>query len=125
MATQWTDHRIETTVGNLLRAGVMLSAAVVFLGATAYLWRHGSAPVDYRAFRGEPMDLRGIKGIVTNAFSRHGRGIIQMGLVLLIATPVARVAFCVWGFLEERDYLYVGFTLFVLAILLYSLIGSQ
>jgi uncharacterized membrane protein len=124
MDKPWTDRRIETTVGNLLRTGVILSASVVAIGAVIYLAKHGMAPADYRAFRGAPMDLRGIHGILRSAFSLHSRGIIQLGLLLLIATPVARVAFAVWGFAEERDRMYVGFTLFVLAVLLYSLIGS-
>ncbi len=49
---------------------------------------------------------------------------IQLGLLLLIATPIARVAFSVVGFAIERDRMYVVFTLIVLAILLYSLLGS-
>ena len=54
----------------------------------------------------------------------RGRGVIQLGLLLLIATPIARVAFSVVGFALERDRMYVVFTLIVLAILLYSLLGS-
>ena len=50
---------------------------------------------------------------------------IQLGLVLLIATPVVRVAFSVLGFAEEHDRMYVGFTLIVLAVLLYSVIGLR
>jgi uncharacterized membrane protein len=45
-------------------------------------------------------------------------------LLLLIATPVARVMFAVVGFAMERDPLYVLLTLIVLAVLLYSLLGS-
>jgi len=54
----------------------------------------------------------------------QGRAIIQLGLVLLIATPVARVAFSIFGFFEERDMMYVVFTGMVLVILLCSLNGS-
>ena len=54
----------------------------------------------------------------------HGKSIIQFGLLLLIATPIARVMFSVVGFAVERDYLYVALTLIVLGVLLYSLIGS-
>jgi uncharacterized membrane protein len=45
-------------------------------------------------------------------------------LLLLIATPIARVAFSIAGFLIERDWLYVAFTVIVLVILLYSFVGS-
>ncbi len=55
----------------------------------------------------------------------NGRGIIQLGLLFLIATPVARVIFSIWGFADERDRMYVVFTVIVLAILIFSLVGSQ
>jgi len=120
----WTDQRIEVTVGHLLRTGVMLSAAVVLTGAGIFLYRHGTSRVDYRVFQGEPADLRSVGGILRFAAGFHGRGIIQLGLLLLIATPVARVAFSIFGFAEEKDYWYVGFTSIVFAILLYSLFAS-
>jgi uncharacterized membrane protein len=120
----WTDQRIEVIVGNLLRTGVGLSAAVVFAGAVVYLLRHGTSMPEYRIFHGEPPELRSLPGIIHNAFTGHGRGIIQLGLLLLVATPVARVAFSIWGFAEERDHMYTVFTVLVLVILLYSLLGS-
>jgi uncharacterized membrane protein len=120
----WTDKNIEEVVGNLLRIGVSLSAFVVSIGAAIYLVRHGRQPANYRVFHGEPSDLRSLSGIVRDAFHLHGRGIIQLGLLLLIATPVARVAFSIWGFAEEHDRLYMIFTGIVLIVLLYSLLGS-
>jgi uncharacterized membrane protein len=120
----WGDQQIENAVGNLLRAGVMLSAFVVLMGAFIYLPKWGGSPVEFRVFQGEPADLRGISGIIRDAFAFHGRGIIQFGLLLLIATPIARVIFSIFGFAAERDHIYVMFTCVVLAILLYSLLGS-
>jgi uncharacterized membrane protein len=121
----WTDQKVEDIVAILLRTGVLLSAAVVFCGAVIYLARHGHQAAAYRMFRGEPTDLRSISGIIRDAADLSGRGIIQLGLLLLIATPVARVAFAVFGFAAERDRMYVVFTLIVLGVLLYSLIGSS
>jgi uncharacterized membrane protein len=120
----WTDRTIEETVGNLLRAGVSLSAFVVSVGAVIYLARHGRSPADYRVFRGEPSDLKSLSGIVRDAYGLHARGIIQFGLLLLIATPVVRVAFSIWGFAAEEDRMYMIFTGIVLVVLLYSLLGS-
>src|SRR5579864_2317449 len=120
----WTDQRMENVLGNLLRAGVLLSALVVSIGGAIYLWRHGQSPVNFRVFRGEPADLRDVRGIIGAAVALHGRGIIQLGLLLLIATPVARVAFSIFGFAQERDRMYVVFTAIVFLILLYSLLGS-
>jgi uncharacterized membrane protein len=124
MIRNWSDQKIEVIVAGLLRAGVMLSAFVVFIGACIYLARHGTGHADYRIFRGEPSDLRNLGGILHRAYHGNARGIIQLGLVLLIATPVARVAFSIWGFAEEHDRMYTIFTGVVLVILLYSLLGS-
>jgi uncharacterized membrane protein len=102
-APVWTDQQVEQIVGTLLRAGVILAASVVLLGGVLYLARLGTSPPDYRVFRGEPADLRSIAGILRDARSVDGRGIIQLGLLLLIATPVARVAFSLVAFARQRD----------------------
>jgi len=120
----WRDRRLEIILGNLLRTGVLLSAAVVLAGACVYLVRHAHEPANYRVFRGEPSDYRTIPGVIRSVMNGRGRGLIQLGLLLLIATPIARVAFSIAGFAIERDRLYVAFTLIVLAILLYSFLGS-
>ena len=121
---RWDDHRIEVILGNLLRTGVLISAAIVLWGAGIYLFRHAHEAADYRIFRGEPSEFRTIPGVIRSVINGRGRGWIQLGLLLLIATPIARVAFSIVGFAMERDRMYVAFTLIVLAILLYSLLGS-
>jgi len=124
MLPKWTDQKVEGIIGNLLRTGVILSATVVLIGAAIYLVRHGGSPADYRVFQGETNDLRSLPGIIQRSMHFSGRGIIQLGLLILIATPVARVAFAIYGFAAEGDRLYVAFTVLVLAVLLYSLIGT-
>jgi uncharacterized membrane protein len=121
----WNDLRIEVIIGALLRTGVILAAGVVLFGAVVYLARHGWQIVDYSTFYGEPPTLTSVPGIIQGALHLGGRAIIQLGLLILIATPVARVAFSAVAFAIERDYLYVWITLFVLAVLLYSLVGSH
>ncbi len=122
-AQNWDDQRIEVIIGGLLRTGVLLAAAVVLFGAAVYLARHGTEVPDYAVFRGEPEKLKSATAIVHGALGMSGRAIIQLGLLLLIATPVARVLFSAIAFAMERDYMYVVITLIVLAILLYSLFG--
>ena len=122
--SSFNDQRIEVMIGNLLRAGVLIAAAVVAVGGLTYLIRHGMQPADFRTFRGEAAALRTIPAIVRGSLHLHAKSIIQLGLLLLIATPVARVMFSAVAFAIERDYLYVVITLIVLAVLLYSLVGS-
>jgi uncharacterized membrane protein len=121
----WTDQRVENIVADLLRAGVLLAASVVTLGGIIFLIRHGRAMPEYARFVGEPLQYRTISGIIRGSATFHGRNIIQLGLLLLIATPVTRVAFSVIAFALERDRLYVVITLIVLAVLLFSLVGGH
>ena len=118
------DSRIEIMIGNLLRFGVLAAATLVVLGGLIYLLHHGTQPPDFAVFRGETAALRTVPGIFRSVLQLSGKGIIQLGLLVLIATPVARVVFSAFAFYIERDYMYVVITLIVLAVLLYSLLGS-
>lgn len=118
------DQRVEFLISNLLRAGVLLSALVVIGGAIPYLGLHPRAHVSYRTFHGVPDYLKTVHGVIGASFSGDTQAIIQLGLLLLIATPIARVIFSAVAFALEGDRMYVGFTLIVLAVLLYSLFGS-
>jgi len=122
--SSWNDQRIEIIVGYLLRTGVLLSATVVLFGGIVYLVRHGHSTASYHVFRGDTSPLRTIGGIVHGTMHFSAAAVIQFGLLLLIATPVARVVFSAIAFAVERDKLYVAFTLTVLAILTYSLMGG-
>lgn len=118
------DQRMEVVIGNLLRAGVMLAGSVVLIGASVYLWHHGSErPPHFETFRGEPAELESVPGIIRFAATLHGRGIIQLGVLLLVATPIFRVLVSVFAFLRERDYLYTVITLIVLGLLTWSLLS--
>ena len=119
-----TDSQVEKSIGILLRTGVLLAAAVVLFGGILYLVHRGSGHADYHVFRGEPRDLRTPSLTIREAFTGNPEAIIELGLLLLILTPIARVVFSVVAFARERDTMYVVMTLLVLAVLLYSLLGS-
>jgi uncharacterized membrane protein len=118
-----TDRRMDEIIGRLLQGGVILAAAFVLAGGVVYLARHPQPVMDYRVFRGEPEELRTVSGIFHEALALRGRGLIQFGLLILIATPIARVAFSVVAFLKQQDWTYVVVTLIVLGLLVYSLLG--
>src|SRR4029077_16409705 len=124
-SSNWTDQQIEALLGHLLRVGVMLAAVVVVLGGILYLGRYGTSAPNYQAFKGEPADLRTVSGVIMNALQFRSRAIIQLGLLLLIATPIARVVLSIIGFVRQRDGSYVLVTLIVLFLLLYSLMGGR
>ena len=119
------DSRMEAQVGMLLRVGVLSSAAVILLGGVLFLVHHGHTNVDFTVFRGTPPELRRPSSIILRALHGDDLAIMQCGVLMLIATPVARVAFSVFVFLEERDFLYVTIAALVLLILFYSLIWQH
>jgi len=120
-----SDQRVDEIIGALLRFGVGLAAAVVAIGGIWYLIQYGLSAPSYHVFRSEPADLRSVRRIVRSLPGFQPQDVIQFGLVLLIATPVARVIFSVVAFWRQRDRAYVLITLIVLAVLMYSLLGKH
>ena len=118
------DRAIEQLVSHLLKFGVLLASAIVLLGGWIYLSHHGTEPAEYQFFHGEPTEFCSPWGVVQAVSSGSSLSIIQLGILLLIATPILRVVFCLSTFLWQRDLIYIFITSFVLAGLLYSLIGA-
>jgi uncharacterized membrane protein len=118
------DQRLEVLIGGMLRVGVSVSALVVLAGGILYLMRGGAAP-DYTHFHSAPKEALSIGGTFWGVVHGSAVSIIQLGILLLIATPVVRVIFALVGFLLQRDKLYVLVSAVVLAILLFSLVNSR
>jgi uncharacterized membrane protein len=110
-----TDRRMDEIIARLLRIGVALAAALVLAGGIAYVASTGRTVPDYRRFQPQMQGLAAIRVLPWPEV------LIEIGLLALIATPVARVIFCLFAFVVERDRMYVGFTLAVLVVLLYSI----
>jgi uncharacterized membrane protein len=121
---RWSDQEVERLIGRLLRTGVVISAGVAVVGGVLYLIRFGSEAADYGTFHGVPEGLSSVRGVLSGAAGLHSRWIIQLGLLLLIATPVARVALSLFAFALQRDRTYVAITALVLSLLLFSLVGG-
>lgn len=111
-------------MGTLLRVGVLAAAFLVVLGGILFFIQHPKEIFDYTTFKGEPAKFRHVHLIIKEALEFRGRDIIQLGLLVLIATPVARVIFSLIGFLIEKDWIYVVITSTVLIILSISLFSN-
>ena len=116
-----TDQRLEIMVGKLLRGGVLTSALIVAAGGICWLAQAGGSMPSYHRFHGVPDELRHVGGLLAGMARPRADAVIQLGLLLLIATPVARVGLALVGFALERDPVYVIITLAVLAVLIYSM----
>jgi uncharacterized membrane protein len=116
-----SDHAVEQIVGRLLQLGVFTAAAVAIVGAILVLIQHGSASPAFADFHAAPPYLSSIAGILRGVREMRSEAVVQLGIVLLIATPILRVAFTLVAFVLQRDRVYVAITTLVLALLLYGL----
>ena len=121
---RWTDEQVDQLLGNLLRMGVIVATIVAVSGGVLLLAQRGLAPASGRVFASEPPELRSVAGIIRGVIARQPAAIVQLGLVLLIATPVARVAMSLVAFILQRDRVYIVVTTIVLALLIFSLTGG-
>ncbi len=119
-----SDDRFERLLAVLLRGGVVLAGAVTLVGGVLGLAAEHAAPVQDATFHGEPAGLRQVGAVVRGALGGRPAAIVQLGVLLLIATPIARVAASVATFALQRDGLYVTVTLVVLAALCAGLLSG-
>lgn len=119
-----SEHQVEQVVGTLLQFGVLFATGIVFVGGMLYLTRHGLEAPNYHVFRGEPDFFRTPSGVATSIITGRYRGLIQLGLLLLIATPIARVVLALFVFLRQRDWTYMLVTFIVFTGLVVSLFAG-
>ncbi|WP_026736729.1 DUF1634 domain-containing protein [Fischerella sp. PCC 9605] len=115
---------LDILLSHLLKYGVLLASSVVLFGGILYLLHHGAEPAQYQFFHGEPSEFRSPTGVAVAVLSGSRRGIIQLGLLLLIATPILRVVVSLLVFVKQHNWIYVTITTLVLTALIYSLVGA-
>lgn len=121
----WNDKDISTLVGQILRIGVIFASITLILGGVLYLMIHGQEPLpNYKEFVGEPTSNTTISGIIVGAFQFNIPQIIQFGVLLLICTPILRVIGSLFGFIIEKDSMYVIITLIVLGVIVVSIVSG-
>ncbi|WP_343672204.1 DUF1634 domain-containing protein [Chitinophaga sp.] len=120
----WQERDVEMFIGKQLRWGVITSSIIAFIGGIIYLFSHGSDTPAYHVFNGAPVYVRHLPGIFHGVARGDGMAIIQLGVVVLLATPITRIAFSVLAFAMEKDKLYVMITLLVLSIIIFSIFSG-
>lgn len=126
-AEYWAERDMEIFIGKLLRYGVMTACAITLVGGIFYLFQHQTMPdyspiPDDQPFPGVAEYLREFSTIFPRVLALDGAAIIQLGVCVLVATPILRVAVSAISFLIEKDYLYVAITLVVLGIILANML---
>lgn len=116
---------MQLLLSHVLRAGTIVSISVVFIGGIFFIYRHGQSISDYRSFKGIPDFIQRPSGIFHGILALKGQAMIQLGIALLIATPILRIVFSAIGFVLEKDYLYLGISLLVLGIIFFSMMNGH
>lgn len=115
---------IETLISITLRTGVLLSIAVILTGLIFTFAHHPdyfrSRPALGKLTNAEATFPHSIAEVLHGVAQGRGQAIVLAGILLLIATPIARVAISVALFASQRDRLYVAITLTVLILLIVS-----
>jgi uncharacterized membrane protein len=119
------ERDLSRTIGLVLRYGVVTSFVIVALGSALLLLegQTGYSSLGSHAdLYGAPVDSQvGLLSLIQGVASAKPYAIIDLGLFVLLATPVARVAISILLFEEERRYVFVAITSIVLGILLLSI----
>lgn len=121
------DHPMEMWISYVLRGGVLIAGAIIAAGLALRLYQ-GAAP-------GEPASLQALRaqgahpisldppGILAAAAHLQASGVIELGLLALVLTPITRVAMMAVLFLLQQDWIFTAVTLIVLSILVLGLVG--
>ena len=117
-----TDERMEFLMGRLLQIGVLAAAAVVAVGGALYVLHHGGEHVAYRSFQPKPLNLRHPVRLLETLRGSGAVGVVGLGILILVATPICRVIFALAAFALERDKFYVLVSAVVLAALIFGLL---
>ncbi|KQS92044.1 DUF1634 domain-containing protein [Chryseobacterium sp. 09-1422] len=120
MRKNFTDVDLNRSVGNLLRLGVILSVITSLIGFIKLFMEGFKMPRKYKL-----LDMGTSSEKVWSHFwetlcKGEGMAIIQLGILMLIFTPLMRIIFALIGYLKEKDYTYVIISSIVLAIMAVS-----
>lgn len=113
---------LDIILSRVLQTGLLISLLITVCGGISLLWQRGGEEVNYEFFVGAPVTLRHLLTIVSEAVRFKALAFTQLGIMLMIITPILRVLSCVILFAAQRDRLYVVLSLFVLMILTTSLL---
>ncbi len=118
MKRHFTDFDLNRSVGNLLRIGVILSVITSLFGFIKLFLEGFKMPKEYSSL--EIPDGTIWQSFWNSLMNFEGVAIIQLGILILIMTPLVRIIFALIGYLKEKDYTYVIISLIVLGIMVVS-----
>ncbi len=128
-STEIQDKHLQRLISLTLRTGVLVAVILGVLGGVVFMASHATDPVSFHSFVGVNLPYVSPKTVVHEALlpqsmetANRGLAIAQIGIICLLLTPIIRVALSIVGFALEKDLIYVGITVVVLATLTCSML---
>lgn len=113
------DKDLQTFIGSLLRIGVLVAMTIVVVGLVFYMVQYGQEPINYSTFK--PENVFTFSAFFSKLLQGNSAAIMELGVIVLILIPIARVFFTMIGFWLEKDRMYTVIAFIVLCIIAYSL----
>lgn len=120
MKKTFTDIDLNRSVGNLLRLGVILAVTTSIVGFVKLFLEGFKMPRKYTMLNMGTSSEKVWGHFWDTLCKGEGMAIIQLGILMLIFTPLMRIIFALIGYLKEKDYTYVIISSIVLAIMAIS-----
>ena len=120
MRKTFTDVDLNRSVGNLLRLGVVLAVTTSIIGFVKLFLEGFEMPRKYTMLNMGTSSEKVWGHFWETLCKGEGMAIIQLGILMLIFTPLMRIIFALIGYLKEKDYTYVIISSIVLAIMAIS-----
>ncbi len=117
-------RQTELVISNLLRWGVATSIVLVLVGTVVTFVHHPAymtSSTELATLKTSQLFPTSLPSLGRGLGHGQGRAIVMLGLLVLLATPIARVAASIVAFWHQRDWTFVAITSVVLALLLVSL----
>lgn len=116
---------MQQLIGNALRIGVTTACLIALISGIYYLIAHGMDPVpNYHVFTREPQTYTTLSGIIAGVLHFEAKNWIQLGVIILMLTPIVRILLSLIDFARERDWLYVTITGIVFLVIVANSIGG-
>lgn len=110
------QHDTESRLAMVLTLGTSVALALALLGIAMFLFKGQKDAIDLHTFgKGVGNGFRGVRAVFKDSMTGDPMGVMQLAALVLIATPVTRVAFALVAFAIKKDRLYTLVALVVLA----------
>lgn len=125
METNNESKKMQLLISSTLRIGVITASTIALIGGIYYLICHGADTIpNYHKFHGEATNLTTLKGIFAGVYQKQAENCIQLGVIILLLTPISRIILSLFDFAIQRDWLYVVITAIVLAVIILNSISG-